>query len=803
MHLTVGPEGPLNATIALVGESPGRDELVEGRPFVGAAGQRLNALLNEAHILRARCRILNVMDTRPPGDKFGHFWLDNKMTKPTEQLVLGTRQLYECLADMPYLRVVVALGRQPMYVLTKSDGITKQRGSILQTYSASVSWCTHYAPIVLPTFHPSFCLRNWAVNPLVVHDLRLAKQIADGEGGPLSILPDRDLDCYPNDGAICAYLDLIYHDRPLSVDIECWQGRISRISMSQDPLHAISIPFVNLDTEEWLPDRQWIWNKLRDLFLNQPIIGQNFGTFDLPWLRERQGIEIRNLVHDTMIAQHSILPGMPKFLKPLSLAMLTSLYTNEPYYKDEGKVLGGRKPNDEQYGKYSAKDAAVTYEVYQEQISNPLFTKRRHTFEHEMRLVNGPIRYMMQRGVKVDTGLKKQLRERAVRELTLLELLVKKDIGKDINLRSPQQIGKLLYDDMRLPAPKSRSTDEDSIKVLQAKFHKVEVLNYILQYRGIEQVRKNILSAKVDPDGRMRCSYSPTTDFGRFKSYENPFGSGCNMQNVPRDPNIRRMFTADDGCVMIEADLEQAELRDVAYWSGDPTLLRLLNEEGGDVHTEMAKMILDKDTINSLERQLGKTIVHAVDLMQSARGVVKSCRLKLGLDMKETEARQLINRYLSRFPCIKSVFHEGVKAELANNKRTLVNPFGREITFHDRWGNELFRRGAAFLMQSTIGDLLNTILMLWWNGHCRVGELLMQLHDALYVQCHESTLDGCLSLLAIAFSYTFPMRSLSGIDYPEVFIPVKFKVSRRWGEKPLATYTLRECGGELIKEEKR
>lgn len=800
MHLTVGPEGPLNATIALVGESPGRDELIEGRPFVGAAGQRLNALLNEAHILRARCRILNVMDVRPLGDKFSHFWLDSKQTKETLQLINSIQQLYEHLAEMPNLRVVAALGRQPMYILTGRDGITKQRGSVLQLCSA---FGVFRDVAVIPTFHPSFCLRNWAVNPLVVHDLRLAKQIADGEGDPLSILPRRQLICNPNDDTIKFHLNTIDRTAPLSVDIETWRG-VSRISLSQDPLHAISIPFVNLDTEKWLPNREWIWNMLRDILLNQPIIGQGFGMFDLVWLRERHGIEIRNLVHDTMIAQHAILPGMPKFLKPLSLAMLTSLYTNEPYYKNEGKVLEGRKPNDEQYGKYSAKDAAVTYEVYQEQLRNPLFTKRRHTFEHEMRLVNGPIRYMMQRGVKVDVELKKQLRERAVRELTLLELMVKKDIGQDINLRSPQQIGKLLYDDMRLPAPKSRSTDEDSIKILQAKFPELGVLNYILQYRGIEQVRKNILSAKVDPDGRMRCSYSPTTDFGRFKSYENPFGSGCNMQNVPRDPKIRRMFAADDGYVMIEADLEQAELRDVAYWSGDPHLLHLLNDEGVDVHTEMAKMILGEDTINSQERQLGKTIVHAVDLMQSARGVVKSCRLKLGLDMKETEARRLINRYLARFPCIKSVFHEGVKRELANNKRTLINPFGREITFHDRWGNELFRRGAAFYMQSTVGDLLNTILNRWWDKHaCRAtGELLMQLHDAFYPQCLEERLPECLIGLADSFSYTFPMRSLSGIDYPKVFIPVKFKVSRRWGEEPLATYTLRECGGQLIKEGK-
>ncbi len=759
----VPPEGPITAEIVIVGESPGSQEEIKRRPFVGPAGHLLDQLLGQAGIVRSQCYLTNVMKVRPPKNEFSTFWLDKKQSVPTEQLAEGIVDLTTELASMSNLKVIIAFGRQPMFILTGNDGISKWRGSAL---SLKIMGSSLPIITVLPTFHPSFCLRQWAVIPLVVHDLRRAKElVTEGAREPKTLIP------YPTNNEIIAVLEDVIK-KTTSVDIECANNMISRISFATTTDYAISIPFYNIETEKVVHGMEWVWATLRQMLPNVAIIGQNF-SFDMAWLWKKQGIDIKNLVHDTMIAQHCVMPGLPSFLKPLSLAMLTSLYTKEPYYKDEGKILEGRKPSDEQYGIYSARDAAVTFEVYKEQLENKKFRRNKETFEFEMALVRGPIKHMMRTGILVDIEAQERMRNRAKKELECLELLVSIEIGYEVNLRSPKQLKELLYDEMNLKGGVTKSTNEENIKILKAKYPDLVILDYILQHRGIEQVKKNILSAQVDSDSRMRCSYSPTTDTGRFKSSKNPFGSGTNLQNVPREKRIRAMFKPDPGHYLVEADLEQAELRIVAYLAQEPNLIYLLEQDGVDIHKEMARDIFKKEEISKEERQLGKRIVHAGNYLISARGLVRACRVEMGLDIKEKQAKELLLNYFKRFPMIK-MWHKEIETELYRNNRTLATPFGRERTFYERWGSELFRKATAFLPQSTISDLLNKCMLRWLDIKT-TGDLLLQLHDAFYPQIPEGKIELGIEELKKAFNLSFQIHE------KEVSIPVSFKVSREWG----------------------
>lgn len=777
-QIVVPSDGPLTAEICIVGEAPGQMELAFNRPFVGTAGKLLDSLLAQAGIIRSQCYLTNIMKVRPPKNDFGTFWLDKKQREPTEQLKEGTHQLYIELRQLKNLKVIIALGRQPLYILTGRDGITKWRGSILDSPFVPLPQNIGTTPYILPTFHPSFCLRQYDVMPIFLHDLKKAKSLLT-----VPLKPKKTLVAYPTDNEICRFFDewtTAPERLPLSTDIECCNKMISRISFSIVPSYAMSIPFFDLDTFTVLPGRAWIWEMLSDYLPYAPIVGQNF-LFDLFWLWEKQGIDIKNLIHDTMIAQHNILPGLPSFLKPLSLGFLTSIYTDEPYYKDEGKILKGRKPSDHQYGIYSARDAAITLEVYQEQITNKVFLNQKEIFEYEMDLIRRPIKEMSRRGVLIDISLQERLRKRAAKELEFLELSIAVALERRINLRSPKQIKDLLYKEIGLKGGVKQSTDEEALKLLQVKHSKLEILDYILQHRGIEQVFKNILSAKADDDGRMRCSYLPTTDTGRFKSFKNPFGSGTNTQNIPLEPElapenpdrIRGMFVPDPGYYLIEADLEQAELRCVAYMANERKLIQLLESEGCDIHTEMAQAILQKAEITKEERQLGKRTVHAGDYLISARGLSRACRIELGIDIPEKRAQELLNIYFIRFPGIP-VWHKEIEGQLSRNNRILINPFGRRRQFFQRWGPELFRKATADQPQGTIAMLLNKI-MLRWMDEKTVGDLLMQLHDAFYIQAPIKDIKIALKELTHAFNYQFT------INGHNVVIPVKLKVSRTWG----------------------
>ncbi|MEI8394406.1 MAG: uracil-DNA glycosylase [Rhodospirillaceae bacterium] len=183
--------GPL---IALVGEAPGREEVVQQKPFVGRSGQLLDAHLQSAGIVRPACLIANVFRFQPPGNKINHFFASRRKAlrlgvRVTEQFgpfgscdyclsefAVEIEQLSRTLNDFKPA-VIVALGRTPLWALTGLDGLLKRRGQItacrlLPEVKPEVK--------VVPTYHPSFLLRGQRhLEPLFQADLRLAVALTD------------------------------------------------------------------------------------------------------------------------------------------------------------------------------------------------------------------------------------------------------------------------------------------------------------------------------------------------------------------------------------------------------------------------------------------------------------------------------------------------------------------------------------------------------------------------------------------------------------------------------------------------
>jgi DNA polymerase len=179
--------------IALVGEAPGADEIRLGRPFVGRAGQTLDRALAATGIAREDCLIANVFRYRPPDNKVGHFFASRRRALAEDDPVdesLGKmgaefcraryagelQALADALARMAP-KVVVALGRTPLWALTGLNGITALRGQVLANRLSP-------APVIA-TYHPSFVNRQNSVGPeteaIFRADLALAKALAQGD----------------------------------------------------------------------------------------------------------------------------------------------------------------------------------------------------------------------------------------------------------------------------------------------------------------------------------------------------------------------------------------------------------------------------------------------------------------------------------------------------------------------------------------------------------------------------------------------------------------------------------------------
>lgn len=786
----VPPEGPLDAQIAVVGEAPGKVEVFEGRPFVGPSGWRLNMWLNLAGIARVDCRIMNIHNQRLPNDDFSVLWQNPKQTVPTEALKNSIIKLYSELSQMSNLKMIIALGRQPMYILTGKDGITKWRGSILPLSESFKFMGLHSIPNikgwvavkVIPTYHPAYIQKIYTLNPLCVLDVKKAKHELNIDGLNYKEYTYNPQPSFIDIITVLSQLIAKHYPKHITIDIETIPGTyiMHRFGVSINSEQAISIPFIHMESgKNWwtVEEEAEIWMLIDSVCRSQYYKVLQNGLFDIIWLN-KYGIKVSNFKFDTKIAQHVILPGIFNKIKPLSLATLTSIWTREPYYKDEGALKKKEsKVSDENNGIYNCKDCVITHEVMEAQSANKVFQKRKATFDFEMALLNGPIHWMMQRGVKIDTKYKDEMREECESQRELISLRAQHVVGRKINIASPQQVAAYLYDELHLQRGNKRTVDEDQLKILHAIHPDLSILTLIVQHRKLSKTLGNYWNMRVDDDGRVRCEYSPTTDSGRFKSYKNPFGSGTNLQNIDRRGLVRRMFIADDGFTLLNFDLEQAELRGVAYYANSSKLINMLEQEGIDVHAQMAKDILGKPSVTYEERQLGKKIVHAANYLMGPRTFVATCRKELGLNMKETEAKRLLNNYHIQYPSIR-IWHKSLEAKLYKNGGRLTNAWGRERVFFEHPGHERLGTAVSFLPQGITGDLLNRIMLSVYNKLNQLGqcELLLQVHDSFIVQAPEGTEAEWINKILPYFDIH------ADINGHDVVIPTKVEIGKTWGD---------------------
>lgn len=173
--------------IALIGEAPGADEARLGHPFVGRSGQLLDKILVKAEIERKKCLVANVFRYQPPGNKVAHFFISKRAAK-AEGITLAEKfgqfssayvrgefgsEIDHLAATLKKMKpkVIVALGRTPLWALTGEGELLKKLGTQLPCRLAD-------APVI-PTFHPSFILRgNWGLQDEWLKHFAAAKDIA-------------------------------------------------------------------------------------------------------------------------------------------------------------------------------------------------------------------------------------------------------------------------------------------------------------------------------------------------------------------------------------------------------------------------------------------------------------------------------------------------------------------------------------------------------------------------------------------------------------------------------------------------
>lgn len=790
MHSPIQPSGPCPARIMIVGEAPGEQEAREGVPFVGASGQELNKMLEECGIMRSNCFLTNVVRIRPPGNDIGHFIAMRKSDITGQHIMVRDKFVLPVVADgMALLKreielcqphVIICLGNVSLWALTGAWGITSWRGSVME---CDLDLALDYKPKVVPTYHPAAILRQWSWRQIAMTDLRRAAKEAKARG---ITRPNYNFITRPDYSTTVSVLSQLYSQCELgpvklSTDIETRAGHIACIGIAWSKLDAICIPLMCVERKDgyWpIEQEAQIVYALYKLLThpNAVVVGQNF-SYDAQYFYRHHHYTPR-LVRDTMLAQHSMFSNLPK-----GLDFLASMYCEHYcYWKAEGKTWDQSVP-EETLWIYNCKDAVYTFEIdtAQQAAIDVMGLRAVHDFQQEL---FWPVLDTMNRGIRIDfekrSGFAFSLQEEiARREQYFIDAL-----GHPLNPRSPAQMQKLFYQDFGLKPVLNRKTrspscDDESLRKLSEREPLVKPLcKKISEFRSLSVFFSTFVSAPVDLDGRMRCSFNiGGTDTYRFSSSQNAFNSGMNLQNIPKGgedddlelPNIRDLFVPDPGMTYFDIDLSSADLRIVA-WESDCKDLKAMLKAGLDPYTEIAKEFYKDQTITKSDprRQTFKAFAHGTHYLGTPQGLAE----RLGLSVHDADKTQ--KWYFGRNPEIKR-WHDYLKDQVYK-RRMVQNVFGYRFYIFDRIEGTIFNQIAAWIPQSTVACLINRAYLAIYKSLKEV-EIQLQVHDSLAGQYPTHLGSWMENKIVEAAQIELP--------YPgdPLIIPVGVKTSTRsWGD---------------------
>ncbi len=374
-------------------------------------------------------------------------------------------------------------------------------------------------------------------------------------------------------------------------------------------------------------------------------------------------------------------------------------------------------------------------------------------------------------GFKIDAPYFKRLEQEFKNELHVLERQILELIGVDFNLNSPKQLGEILYEKLKLPQNKSRSTDEKSLLKILDKHPSIAL---ILEYRELNKLFNTYTTPLLrlkDKDDKIHTTFIQTgTATGRLSSHS------PNLQNIPvRSPKgllIRKGFIASskEYC-LLGVDYSQIELRLLAHFSQDKDLMEAFLK-GRDIHLETSKALFGGDLAKE-KRSIAKSINFGLVYGMGSKKLSETLNIPLN------EAKSYIEAYFKRFPSIKDYLNR-MKEEILKTSKAFTL-LGRYRVFDFTGANDYvkgnyLREGVNAIFQGSASDLLKL-------GMLKVSErfknnpsvrLLLQVHDELIFEIEEkNALELQQEIQRILNDEVYPLR---------VPLETSAFVAKRWNE---------------------
>ena len=552
-------------------------------------------------------------------------------------------------------------------------------------------------------------------------------------------------------------------------------SHITHIGLATSPLDGISISLYTgthhrfSETEELA-----LWRKFSEILENEKIkkINHNL-SFDISVML-KHGVVTRGELFDTMVAMHTCYAELEK-----DLGFCCALFCN---------VAAWKHTSAQNMSYYNVMDCCNTFDLSLK-IEKELTTLGvLDTFKRKCTEIE-PSVYLSMRGIKVDTDKRAIIEKELNTKVNFLESKLQEELKtkyaftEPVNFGSPKQLSNLLYNVMKFPVQYNRKTlaTTTESKALERLFRSTQnnILRDILDYQKHKKLLQ-FCNMKLSPSSRAHTSFNIVgTVFGRWSSSENivmQYGTG-NLQQIPKRGVgllIRGMYVVTDpDKYIIEADYSQAEAVIVAYLINDEILIDAFSKKL-DVHKLTASRMfgIPLEEISPEQREIGKLIRHATNYSLGAGGLADQLKCSVAEAKKHLESFHVVCPQLRRW-------HTKIQNELMRC-RSLTTPLGRTHRFLGRIGDasqcaDTYRSAYSFIPQSTIGELLNTSLVIFYHKYGHEYDLLLQLHDAIYIDnVAGEKIRACVAKLRECMTHELTINNRKCV------IDIDFKYGKSW-----------------------
>lgn len=361
-------------------------------------------------------------------------------------------------------------------------------------------------------------------------------------------------------------------------------------------------------------------------------------------------------------------------------------------------------------------------------------------YEIEMPLTK--VLYDMERyGVMVKPAALRAYGEALTGRIGELEQAIYRQAGCEFNINSPKQLGEILFDRMGLRGGKKTKTGySTAADVLEKLAPEYPIVSDILEYRGLAKLKSTYadgLAAYIDEGGRIHSTFNQTiTATGRISSTE------PNLQNIPMrmelGRRIRKVFVPMEGCLFMDADYSQIELRVLAHMSGDRQLIEAYRMDE-DIHRITASKVFHTpfEKVTDLQRRNAKAVNFGIVYGISSFG------LSQDLSISKKEAAEYIEQYFQTYPGVRRFLDTTV--ENAKRDGYVTTMFGRRRPIPELASGNFMQRsfGERVAMnspiQGTAADIMKiAMIRVWERLHTERlrSRLILQVHDELLIETY-------------------------------------------------------------------